>query len=625
MASSVINTNIISLDAQLNLNRTQSQLATAVQRLSSGLRINSSADDAAGYSISQRMTAQINGMNQAAQNANDGISLAQTAGGALQSVDDALQRMRTLALESANSTNSSTDRQSLNAEAQQLLAEIQRVATTTQFNGLSLLDGSFQGAQFQVGANANQTINVSISSATTTSLGSYGGTGTSVTTGGAASNAWTASSTISINGASVGASVANASVAGWNAGSAAAKAAAINAVTSSTGVSATATNSVTGSAPVADQSLLNGDLSINGISIGPVAAQTTAQAQGSALAAAINAASAQTGVTATSDVNSGALTLTATDGRDIELTSANASAATKLMNLGLTAHVGGTGAAKNVQTLTFGGTAPANGSTVTVNGVTFTFDTSTTSNSVVDATNVTVGIKSLAAGDAISSQFAAAYTLAAGSTAPTFAALQPVSASDNGSGVVSLTDSRYGTTTTTGWTVAANGTGTTNIAYATSTTGADLSSISSNNYYNGGTITLNSSQSFTLANAGTAGSTGLADAGLNGLTPGLTSLSTLDISTVAGSNNAISLIDAALDQVNSAQAELGAVQNRFTNTVSNLQTTSLNLTSARSRITDADFAQETANMARAQILQQAGTAMVAQANQLPNLVLKLLP
>src|SRR5436305_9261640 len=171
-----INTNISSLTAQRNSTRTQGELSTAIQRLSSGLRINSAKDDAAGLAISERFTSQIRGLNQAARNANDGISLAQVAEGGLGGVNDALQRMRELAVQSANSTNSSSDRAALQQEVSQLETEIDRVATQTQFNGLNLLDGSFTAQQFQVGANAGQTITVSsIASARASALGVYQG------------------------------------------------------------------------------------------------------------------------------------------------------------------------------------------------------------------------------------------------------------------------------------------------------------------------------------------------------------------------------------------------------------------------------------------------------------------
>ena len=169
----VINTNVASLNAQRNLTTSQGQLATALQRLSSGLRINSAKDDAAGLAISERFTTQIRGLNQAVRNANDGISLAQTAEGALGETGNALQRIRELAIQSANSTNSASDRAALNAESSQLLAEVQRIAQSTQFNGQNILDGSFASAQFQVGANANQTISFGIQGATTNLLGAY--------------------------------------------------------------------------------------------------------------------------------------------------------------------------------------------------------------------------------------------------------------------------------------------------------------------------------------------------------------------------------------------------------------------------------------------------------------------
>jgi len=158
-----VNTNIASLNAQRNLTGSQSALNTSLQRLSSGLRINSAKDDAAGLAISNRMTSQINGMNQAARNANDAISLSQTAEGALDEVTSMLQRMRELAVQSVNDTNTSADRVSLNSEFSQLRAEIQRVATTTSFNGKNVLDGSLSTAVFQVGADAGDTIQVTIS------------------------------------------------------------------------------------------------------------------------------------------------------------------------------------------------------------------------------------------------------------------------------------------------------------------------------------------------------------------------------------------------------------------------------------------------------------------------------
>ena len=240
----IINTNISSLTAQRNADRTQNDLATAIQRLSSGLRINSAKDDAAGLSISDRMTAQINGTNQAARNANDGISLAQVAEGALGSVTSNLQRMRELAVQSANATNSASDRAALQQEVAQLATEIDRVATQTQFNGLNLLDGTFTAQQFQVGANAGQTITISgIPSTRTTALGiSYAA---SVT--GTATTAALAAGQLTLNGAAIQASTAG-TAPGQAADSAYAIAQAINSSQATVQAKANATT-VAGAAP----------------------------------------------------------------------------------------------------------------------------------------------------------------------------------------------------------------------------------------------------------------------------------------------------------------------------------------------------------------------------------------
>ena len=496
--ASYINTNVGSLQAQNNLANTQGGLSQSLERLSSGLRINSAADDAAGLAISTRMQAQINGLNQAAQNANDGISLAQTAGGALTSVSANLQTLRQLAVESANSTNTSSDRGALNAEAQQLVDEIQNTATTTQFNGQNLLDGSFIAQQFQVGANAGQTISVSVAGATTSTLGNYGGAATTSVT----STAWSVASSVIINGVTIGASNATSSP-GVSAGSAYAKAAAINAQTALTGVTATANTEVTaGAAATPGSSTTSGELWINGIAIGSISSSTSALGQIQNAANAINAVSAQSGVTAVADASTGLLELSASDGRDINV-STNA----------------GTGAAD-----------------------------------VLAAT---------------------------GLTATAFA----------------------------GTTVAANG----NLDPTVANTGGSVTT---------GTLSLDASSAINITD--TDGGTALANGGLTAYSSTLSSLANLDISTISGSNAAINTIDAAIDQINAQQADLGAIQNRFTSAISNLQTSSTNLSAAQSRIEDTDYAAETANLAHFQILQQAGTAMLAQANSLPNSILTLL-
>ena len=608
----VINTNVSSLNAQRNLNTSQSSLATSLQRLSTGMRINSAKDDAAGLAISERMTSQIRGFNQAGRNANDAISLAQTAEGALSEIGNNLQRMRELALQSANATNSASDRAALNSEVSQLLSEISRVSSTTQFNGLNLLDGTFSAAQFQIGANANQTLGISVAGASTDTLGSYGGTGTAVSTG-----AFTAANYLTINGTQIGTSADRSTQSpGWTAASAAAKAAAINASSSTTGVSATASTTVAGSGPVAGSSINAGDLTINGISLGAIASQPTAASQGQAVANAINGLQSQTGVSATYNTSTGALSLTSSEGRDIKLTAASAAAATRVMNAtGLS--VGGTGAVAGTDTIAFGTTA-TDDQTLVINGITFTFDASVGSNTntVVDATHVTVGFANLAGLQTAATAGANLVTAinAAKADSKTSAALIPITAS--GTGTVTLTDSRLGLAATVGRVVT---NGLTGVTLTQNVTGADYTG-GTTTLTTGGTLSLNSSTSFTLSGSGT----GLADAGFSTLTVSQSKLSATSVSTVSGANTAINVIDAALAQINSQRADLGAVQNRLSSTVANLQTSAENLTASRSRIQDTDFAAETANLTRAQILQQAGTAMLAQANALPQNVLTLL-
>ena len=473
--ASTINTNLASLNAQRNSSRTQNDLSTAIARLSSGLRINSAKDDAAGLAIGERFTAQIRGLTQAARNANDGISLAQTAEGALASVTNNLQRMRELSVQSANATNSASDRVALQQEASQLAAEIDRVATQTSFNGTNLLDGSFTSKVFQVGANVGQTITVaSIASARTSALGSYQGFSLTNQSIGTVSNT-AAALTVTVGGGSA-----------VSLGSVAVDAKAIaNAINSGNVTGLTATANATDVAAVASASTGTvagtATYTINGVAIslaGTNGAAGLASNRATAVSA-INAQSAATGVVA-SDTGSG-VSLQAVDGRNVSLTYA----------------VG-------------------------------TFTTST--------------------------------------------------AADFGLSATALSG------------------GTVNVNYAapTGTSGNVV---------------------FAQA-AGFAGTTAIAATG--------TAIGAVDISSVNGANAALSSIDAALQTVNSSRASLGAVQNRFSSTIENLQTTTENLSASRSRIQDADFAMETANLSRAQVLQQAGTAMIAQANQLPQQVLQLL-
>jgi flagellin len=516
-----INTNVVSLNAQRNLGTSQNSLSTAMQRLSSGLRVNSAKDDAAGLAIAERMNTQVRGLNAAARNANDGISLAQTAEGALGKIGDMLQRVRELAVQSANATNSDTDRTALQAEVSQLKDEIDRVATQTQFNGLNLLNGSFTAQSFQVGANQGQTIDIdAIANAQIASLGSW----TSVTT--------------------PAAPVAGAAPAG-------------NGYVAPT--LATATDSVASGAFTAAAASAAGQvftLEVDGATIFTKTSDGLAGAGDAVTAAELDtalttflASGPGAGYTAAGTVAGGDLVLTKADGTDmaIALTSNFGTTAGSFAGAIVATHTGGTPAGAG----TPGTFSALSGAAFTING-----------------TNIEVGIAADAA--------------------------------------TRLTDL------------------TTAINAQTSTTGVQASVVS-------GALTLTAISGTGDINIG--GTSGTVVTEQTGLTSGTnaaiagtaqTGFATLDVSTVTGANNAMKAMDAAIDSVNSARGTLGAVQSRFENAISNIQTTSENLTAARARIVDADFAQETAALSRAQILQQAGTAMVAQANQLPQQVLSLL-
>ncbi len=500
----IINTNVSSLTAQRNLNTSQSSLATSLQRLSSGLRINSAKDDAAGLAISERMTSQIRGLNQASRNANDGISLAQTAEGALGEIGNNLQRIRELAVQSRNATNSSDDRAALQKEAAQLLQEIDRVANQTSFNGTKLLDGSFMSQAFQIGSEQGQTISItSIADANINALGSW----TSVAT--------PAADQTGAAPAGTGGSVATS-------GSFEASAAFSISDFSTDNVSF----EVDGNAV-----LLNADYT----DADGVAAEIATQ-----LGAAYTAAADGTGVITISKVATGA-----------------ASTAPVIANFD--GDVDG-GAATIANPFT-GGTSTA-GADVTPG----TFSALSGAAFTINGTNIEVG----AAADAATRL----------------------------NDLVSAINAQ---------------TGTTGVAASVSSGALTLSSV-------GGTGEINIGGSGAVTEQ-----TGLT-AGNNAATPGSAQVgfSSLNISTTTGADNAILAMDAALKDVNSARADLGAIQNRFSSVITNLASTSENLSAARSRIQDADFAAETANLTRAQILQQAGTAMLAQANSLPQNVLSLL-
>ena len=484
----IINTNVESLNSQRNLNTSQTQLATSLQRLSSGLRINSAKDDAAGLAISDRFTAQIRGLNQAARNANDGISLAQTAEGALAEIGNNLQRIRELAVQSANATNSASDRASLDAEAAQLVAEITRVSSQTSFNGLNLLDGSFTAQNFQVGANANQTISVtSIADARSTALGSniLLAAGTLLGTTKAAAADLTGGNLVAVEaGLTINTVNGGTTAAFGYAALADAKAiaAAVNTNAAAVGVTATATNSATVSGLSAAGTV---SFTLGGTASAAISAAVTDPTDLTALVGAINGAAGTTKITATFTSTSAknSITLTSSDGSDISI-------------------------------LNYANTSAVVGDTLAFSGVTLTEGTNDSS--------IKIGSVSL----------------------------------DSSKGAITLAGHN-----------------------------ADV---------------------------------------FNTATSTFSSVAGLSLTTAANSQLALAVVDAALSQISGSRGSLGAVQNRFSSAIANLQTTSENLSASRSRIQDADFAAETASLTRNQVLQQAGVAILAQANALPQQVLSLL-
>ena len=455
-----INTNVASLSAQNQLNKSQDLSNQALERLSSGLRINSAKDDAAGLAISTRFQAQISGLNVAQRNANDGISYAQTAEGALGEVTNALSRIRDLAVQSANDTNSASDRQALNQEVGALISEVNRISSSTQFNGQNILNGNLSELNFQVGANQGQVIKVDGVDSRGSQLGARVSTsgsinGTNLAAAATANDIVIQGQSVDISGATNTQDVVNA----------------INDIQGSTGVKASLANSVE-TADLASNLAVpagaDGELIINGVEIA-IANDSSDAVDLAQTIENINALSQQTGVTAE------------TSGSDLIL--------------------------KN-----------SSGDTIEVGGANYDTGTSESFYAGVEL-----------AGEVSDSDFSVAGTFAVETGATALGATQE-------------------------------------------------------------NQTLNDVSVLTREEAG----------------------------------QAIKSVDFALDQINSLRAELGAVQSRFESTISNLASTSENLSAANSRILDADFAAETAKLSKSQVLQQAGISVLAQANARPQQVLSLL-
>jgi len=630
--ASVINTNVSSLNAQRNLNASQSALATSLQRLSSGLRINSAKDDAAGLAISDRFTTQIRGLNQAARNANDAISLSQTAEGALSEVTSNLQRIRELAVQSANATNSSSDRAALDLEVQQRLAEIDRIASQTAFNGQKILDGSFGNAAFQVGANVGETITLDLSTSMRPNVIGSLATATSV-------DLTTVIEDTAVTGSQATAVFDVADIQGNYATVAATPATvtlgAFTAITED-GASAGTANTISYSLTLDD-----------GTNPATVASFTIAEA-GALSAANVSTALVSAGFTDTDGstfagftiglggeadiadaVTNGMLTFTRADGDNFTISDA------VVLNDGATA-TGGSEAFADVTSvdgvlvstaanrdLVFTDT---DGGTVTV-----TLDTDLTS------ANATA-IKAL-----IDAQLGGEFTVTEDDTAGTLTLLDDgnltgsFSATLNGALTPSSTTAGVTDVATSSITLGATDFGITLGSSAEIFVAADiyttpqqlvdavntaLAGNASAVLNEDNTMSIISDEDVTIT--GTVALDAVSGLGIPALTQSLGSLDGANILDVDASNDIIRRLDSALTSISDLRSTFGAIQNRFESTITNLATSVENLSASRSRILDADFAAETAALTRAQILQQAGTAMLSQANAIPQNVLSLL-
>ncbi|MFC3609658.1 flagellin N-terminal helical domain-containing protein [Stutzerimonas tarimensis] len=579
-----VNSNITSLNVQKNLNKAAGNLGESMQRLSSGLKINSAKDDAAGLQISNRLTNQISGLNTAVKNANDGISIAQTAEGAMQESTNLLQRMRELSLQSANGSNSEDDRKALQEEFTALSGELTRIAKTTSFGGKNLLDGTFGSTSFQIGANANQTVSFGLSSVASKDLK---GTYSSASAEGAAPAGLQAKTTGDVVNVSTvdAAAVASTYTSGGT-----------GAITDFSGANA-ATFQIGGTSITLNTNLTN----TAGVA-GEIQAQLTA--------------AGNTSITA------------AESGGNIVLTNA---AGTGVTVTGGETVFGNAPTSVEGSPATTAGTAPITGTSVIGSAGAIKVNDQDVTFTAADDVDTILSAISTATGGAVTG------TVENGRITLTSSDGAPVKLEDAtgtaGQGALAKLGLKAGETDAklqSATSITLNGTeiklgegddmDTIVTAINTASTGVTASKNED------GTLKLSSDKDFTVADG--AKGTGLAALGLaagsSAAVTQETTVSNLDISTAEGSQQAIQVLDGAMQQIDSERAKLGAVQNRFDSTVSNLQNIAENASAARSRIQDVDFASETAEMAKQQTLQQASTSVLAQANQLPSSVLSLL-
>lgn len=562
----VINTNVSALNAQRNLEKTNSLMQTSLKRLSSGLRINSAKDDAAGLAISNRMSAQIRGLNQAVRNANDGISVAQTAEGALQETTNILQRMRELAVQSANDSNTASDRASIQIEVDQLVEELDRIAETTTFNNRKILDGTASSFSFQVGANANENIEVDLVNARANALGSQAGivqsTGQRVTLDNDASDAGTL------------------------------------------GIADAATQT-------ADTSIVSGDLKVQveGFSAVDIAATKF----GGTISSIAN-----TSITNTNheDYGSGMAKSIAeriNNIREMEMEDTGAGIDGKYLE-GVYASAKTTFKASDMVAADYDGTSVAAADYTYVGAGSIT-------NGGLEINGVDIGPVTFQVNDADGS-------LTTAINAKSDVTGVEASVNENGELVLTAEDGRdilLNTADSTATNLIFGGGG--HAAHgggATTDFDADLTNLRIT-----GNITITAGNTLDLTGGSNDDEIGMvtedtASTLKENNVQATGAIANADVTTKASSNSLIDSVDSALKQVDDMRAKLGAVQNRLDSTISNLQSVSENVSASRSRTLDADFAQETANLTKAQILQQAGVSMLAQANQLPQTALSLL-
>jgi len=706
---SVINTNVKALAAQGSLSNVNKTLQNSMERLSTGLRINSAKDDAAGLAITNRMTSQIRGYSMAIRNANDGTSMLQTAEGAMGQVTNMLQRMRELSIQSNNGAMTTSDRDALQNEVTELKAQIQEVATSTNHNTIKLLDGSAGNIKLQTGVKAGDMMSIGFSSVQTKDLG-LGTLSTVSSMGGLLNvnvNAALTDGSLTLNGVSVGASLSGSDdiSSSDKAASAIAKAAAINAVSDRSGVFAVVSkNEVAGSVATAATASELGVVKINGFETAGFYMSGNKEIDRTAVVQAINDIADRTGVRATNttDDNQG-ISLVAADGRNIVL-----GLGTTTVSVATLAHMGMAAAGtyvgsyqlntKDGSAITVGSTvatsqeseirsgirfgtyasgqalaatttrassalAPAsgtsgvlNGNTLVINGVGIQAAQGADDDASFENTGSTKAASAIAIAAAINKASdvtgvtAKANANSLKGTGFTAAAISTITlngiditttlgTSSTREDVLQIFNSRSGET---GVTASAYGDGIELVAAdgrnisigidAGTAAGLGLTGVTVGTnaapqaYYAG--VTLSSDKAFKL-NSGSEGDTsnfkslGFSEGTFGGANDGA-KVAEINISTVAGSTNALLVIDAAIEQVGKNQAKTGAFLNRLDAVVSNLTESSQNMSESRSRILDTDYATETTNLAKSQIVQQAATAMLAQANQSAQSVLSLL-